>query len=79
LVVAFLITASPGCMGPVKAQTVVPDPNLTPGAVRTTDVADVCTHGTNQLRHMTNERRDWLMREYNLPPGPQKWRRSTAA
>jgi hypothetical protein len=50
--------------------TMVPDPTLTPGAVRTTDVADVCQHGTAQLRHMTRERSDAIMASYGLPPGP---------
>jgi hypothetical protein len=52
------------------AQTVVPDPTLTPGAVRTTDVSDVCTHGTSQLRHWSRERDDRIMAEYDLPTGP---------
>ena len=51
------------------AQAVVPDPTLTPGAVRTTDVADVCSHGTNQLRHMSCESSDAIMAEYGLPGG----------
>jgi hypothetical protein len=49
------------------AQTVVPDPTLTPGAVRTTDVSDVCTHGTSQLRHWSRERDAKIMVEYGLP------------
>jgi hypothetical protein len=48
---------------------IAPDPTLTPGAVRTTDVTDVCTHGTNQLRHMRRERSDQILAEYDLPPG----------
>jgi hypothetical protein len=54
---------------PAHAQTVVPDPTLTPGAVRTTDTGDVCRHGTNQLRHMTRERSDKIMASYDLPGG----------
>ena len=49
------------------AQTVVPDPTLTPGVVRTVDVADICMHGTNQLRHATRERTERIMAEYDLP------------
>ena len=57
--------------GPAWADsTIVPDPTLTPGAVRTTDVTDVCTHGTNQLRHMTRDRSDRILNEYGLPTGP---------
>jgi hypothetical protein len=55
--------------GPVKAQTAVPDPTLTPGVVSTTDAADVCSHGTNPLRHMSHERSDAIMAEYSLPGG----------
>jgi hypothetical protein len=54
---------------PAGAQTAVPDPTLTPGAVRSTDTADVCQHGTSQLRHMTRERSDALLGEYGLPGG----------
>jgi hypothetical protein len=50
--------------------TIVPDPTLTPGAVRTTDAADVCSHGTNRLRHMSRDRSDAIMAEYGLPGGP---------
>jgi hypothetical protein len=51
-------------------QTIVPDPVLTPGAVRTTDVAVICLHGTRQLRHWSRERDDRILVEYGLPPGP---------
>jgi hypothetical protein len=33
-------------LSPVRAQTAGPDPTLTPGVVRTTDAADVCSHAT---------------------------------
>jgi hypothetical protein len=62
--IALLILASP-----VKAQTAVPDPTITPGVVRTTDAADVCSHGTNQLRHMSRERSDAIMADHGLPGG----------
>jgi hypothetical protein len=58
--------------GPAWAQAIAPDPTLTPGAVRTTDVADVCNHGTNQLRHMTRERSDMILGEYGVPSGPHE-------
>ena len=61
---ALLILASP-----VKAQTAVPDPTITPGVVRTTDATDVCSHGTNQLRHMSPERSDAIMADHGLPGG----------
>ena len=56
-------------VGAASAQTAVPDPTLTPGAVRTTDAADVCSHGTNQLRHMSRERSDAIMADHGLPGG----------
>ena len=49
---------------------VIPDPTLTPGAVRTTDPVDICGRGTRGLRHMTRDRSDRILAEYNLPPGP---------
>jgi hypothetical protein len=55
--------------GPAHAQAVVPDPTLTPGAVRTTDAFDVCSHGTAQLRHMSRERSDAIMADHGLPGG----------
>jgi hypothetical protein len=56
---------------PVWADTtIVPDPTLTPGAVRTTDVALICSAGTRELRHWSRERDDFILREYGLPAGP---------
>jgi hypothetical protein len=47
---------------------VIPDPTLTPGVVRTTDVDDICSHGTSQLRHWSQERDERIMGEYQLSP-----------
>ena len=57
---------------PAVAQdwAIIPDPTLTPGAVRTTDVGDICSRGTSQLRHWSRARDDRIMSEYGLPPGP---------
>ena len=49
---------------------IVPDPTLTPGAVRTTDAAEICASGTRAMRHWSRERDDRIMAEYGLPPGP---------
>jgi hypothetical protein len=65
LVVVALLATVPG-----MAQAVVPDPTLTPGAVTTTDVYEICSHGTSGLRHWSRERDDRIMTEYGLPPGP---------
>ena len=48
----------------------MPDPTITPGAVRTTDVGDICSHGTRELRSWSRDRDDFIMREHGLPPGP---------
>jgi hypothetical protein len=50
--------------------TIVPDPTLTPGAVRTTDPVEICTHSTRELRHWSREADDRILIEYGLPPGP---------
>jgi hypothetical protein len=50
--------------------TIVPDPTLTPGSVRTVDVNEICSHGTRELRHWSGERDDRIMLEYALEPGP---------
>jgi hypothetical protein len=49
---------------------IIPDPTLTPGAVRTTDVAQICANGTVGLRHWSRERDNQIMLEYGLRPGP---------
>jgi hypothetical protein len=53
-----------------SAQAIVPDPTLTPGAIRTVDVIAICSTGTRQLRHWSRERDDHIMTEYGLAPGP---------
>jgi hypothetical protein len=52
------------------AQSIIPDPTLTPGAVRTTDVGEICPTGTRELRHWSRERGDRILAEYDLPAGP---------
>ena len=63
---AALMMAEPA----LADSTIVPDPTLTPGAVRTTDVDDICSTGTRQLRHWDRARDDRIMAEYGLPAGP---------
>ena len=48
---------------------IAPDPTITPGAVRTTDVGEICSHGTRELRSWSRDRDDRIMAEYGLPPG----------
>jgi hypothetical protein len=52
------------------AQAIVPDPTLTPGAVRTTDVNEICSTPTSGLRHWSRERDDRILAEYGIGPGP---------
>jgi hypothetical protein len=61
--------------GSTLAQTtpppaVIPDPTLTPGRVRTTDIGAICARGTAGERHWSRERDDRIMAEYGLPLGP---------
>jgi hypothetical protein len=49
---------------------IVPDPTLTPGAVRTTDAGDICMRGTRSLRHWSRANDDHILIEYRLPVGP---------
>ena len=49
---------------------IVPDPTMTPGAVRTTDPVEICEHGTRELRHWSRERDDRILIEHGLPAGP---------
>jgi hypothetical protein len=65
IIAAALLASSPAWAD----TTIVPDPTLTPGAVRTTDVALICSVGTRELRHWSCERDDFLLREYGLAPG----------
>jgi hypothetical protein len=68
---ALAILAALVLAGPALADsTIVPDPTLTPGVVRTTDAVEICSTGTRELRHWSPERDDKIMAEYGLPPGP---------
>jgi hypothetical protein len=49
---------------------ILPDPSITPGAVRTTDTNEICAHSTRELRHWDRARDDRVMAEYGLPGGP---------
>jgi len=64
---ALLLAASPAA---AQNWAVIPDPTLTPGAVRTTDVGAICSTPTSGLRHWSRERDDRILAEYGLPTGP---------
>jgi hypothetical protein len=70
LLALALALASPACRASAQLAAVIPDPLLTPGTVRTTDVGEICSTGTRELRHWSRERDDQIMTEYGLPPGP---------
>jgi hypothetical protein len=66
-----ILAATLALIGPALADpAIIPDPTLTPGAVRTTDVNEICLTGTAGLRHWSRERDDKIMIEYGLTPGP---------
>jgi hypothetical protein len=48
---------------------IIPDPSITPGAVRTTNIDEICSIPTGTLRHWSRERDDHIMAEYGLPSG----------
>jgi hypothetical protein len=64
LILVALVLTGPALADPA----IVPDPTLTPGAVRTVDVNEICSTGTRELRHWSRERDDRIMAEYGLPP-----------
>jgi hypothetical protein len=66
LLLAALALSWPALADPA----IVPDPILTPGAVRTTDAGETCSADTRALRHWSRERDDRIMEEYGLQPGP---------
>jgi hypothetical protein len=68
---AVLVAASVSFGAFGQDARVLPDSALTPGAVRTTDKADVCIdRRTRQYRHWSREQADRILHEYGLPPGP---------
>jgi hypothetical protein len=57
---------------PTFTQTVAvaPDPVLTPGQTRTTNIGEICSTPTSTLRHWDRARDDRILTEYGLPTGP---------
>src|SRR3984893_14543318 len=56
---------------PAAPLETLPDPSLTPGAVRTPSATEVCNDpSTEQYRNWSRERDDRILEEYGLPPGP---------
>ena len=51
-----------------SAQAIVPDPTLTPGAVRTTNLGEICFEDTRGLRHGSRERSDLIYERYGVAP-----------
>jgi hypothetical protein len=58
---------------PARAVTgILPDPDKTPGAERTSDREAICRTETSTLRHWDRQRDDRILAEYGLPPGPHR-------
>ena len=53
---------------PAWAQEAIayPDPSLTPGAIRATDAAAICSVGTAQFRHWDRARADRIFESYHI-------------
>jgi len=66
---ARIPVSHPAPLAAHPAALIVPDLKLTPGSVRTTDLALICGAGTKALRHWSRERDDRILRAYGLPPG----------
>jgi hypothetical protein len=66
------LLAIAGTLAPARcAPSILPDPVLTPAAVRTADPADVRgDRSTQQYRHWSRARDDRILAEYGHPPGP---------
>jgi hypothetical protein len=45
-----------GLAAQAASAAIAPDPTLTPGAVRTIDLGEICSRGTRQLRHWDRTR-----------------------
>jgi hypothetical protein len=73
IIVAALFAGLP-LLGQAQAAdfATVPDPTLTPGAVRTIDPVEICTHSTREFRHWSREADDRILIEYGLLPIPTK-------
>jgi hypothetical protein len=68
LVVAAVMVWST-TVGAATDLAIVPDPTLTPGVVRTTDVGEICSQGTRELRHWSREGDDRILIEYGFSLG----------
>jgi hypothetical protein len=66
LALALALAASPALAQSVGT---MPDPLITPGAVRSTDFDEICRTPTAGLRFMPRERADAVLIRYGLPPG----------
>lgn len=65
----MLLLALSGDVPAAPTAGLLPDPVLTPGAVRTTDVKDICTTKTGTIRHTTKAMKDRVRAEYAGKPG----------
>jgi hypothetical protein len=56
--------------GPALGQEAIayPDPALTPGAVRSINLGEICSAGTSQFRHWDSQRADRVYKLYGITP-----------
>ena len=63
LVLAAMLLSS---ISSAFASSVIPDPTITPGVVRTTDAFAVCERGTKELRRASRARTELIMRAHDV-------------
>ena len=60
-----LLLAGPG-VAQDAPEIAYPDPSLTPGAIRSTDTAAICSTGTRQFRHRDPDRSNQIFESYHI-------------
>jgi hypothetical protein len=71
LTLAAVALAATATAAPAQDAIVYPDPSLTPGTIRTTDVNAICSTDTRTLRHGSRERSDLIFALYHIAPADQ--------
>ena len=60
------LAALPNFTGQAAPAAIAPDPTITPGAIRTTNVGEICSTGTRELRHWDSERSELIFARYHI-------------
>lgn len=58
---------------PANSDGVLPDPALTPGALRTTDKTDICTTKTSDVRNVPGSLKEAVRRRYGMTTKRDLW------